>query len=77
MRLRGVENPAVERAARQHDAAGYRGTLGKLPSGVTVATAVRGSLPFIHLFATDRALLEAKLPALLRALEPDGTLWVS
>src|SRR2546428_9987805 len=56
---------------------GYRGPLGKLPSGVTVATAVRGSLPFIHLFATDRALLEAKLPALLRALEPDGTLWVS
>jgi len=56
---------------------GYRNTLGKLPPGVTVATAARGSLSFIHLFTAGRALLEAKLPALLRALLPDGVLWVS
>jgi len=56
---------------------GYRNTLGKLPPGVTVAAAARGSLSFIHFFTAGRALLEAKLPALLRALLPDGALWVS
>jgi len=29
---------------------GYRNTLGKLPPGVTVAAAARGSLSFIHFF---------------------------
>jgi len=56
---------------------GYRDTLGKLPAGVTVATAARGSLSFIHFFTAARALLEAKLPTLLRALAPDGALWIS
>jgi hypothetical protein len=56
---------------------GYRTTLGKLPSGVTVTSTARGVLPFIQFFAVHRALFERQLPALLRALEPDGTLWVS
>lgn len=56
---------------------GYRKTLGKLPPGVTVASAARGVLPFIHFFTPHRDEFEAKLPALLRALTPDGTLWVS
>jgi len=56
---------------------GYRTTLGKLPPGVTVTSAARGVLPFIHFFTVDRAILERQLPALLRALAPDGALWVS
>ncbi len=56
---------------------GYRVTLGKLPPGVIVASAPRGSLPFIQFFVTSRDVLEAQLPALLRALEPDGSLWIS
>src|SRR5574341_1468631 len=56
---------------------GYRTTLGKLPSGVTVASTARGALPFIQFFTVDRALFERQLPALLRALAPDGALWVS
>jgi len=56
---------------------GYRTTLGKLPNGVTVTSTARGALPFIQFFTVDRALFERQLPALLRALEPDGTLWVS
>ena len=55
----------------------FRSLLGRLPSGVTVVRAVRGPLPFIHFFTPNRGELEAKLPALLRALAPDGTLWVS
>ena len=56
---------------------GYRGTLGQLPAGVHVVTTARGNLPFIHFFAVSRAVLEAKIPMLLRALTPDGSLWVS
>jgi hypothetical protein len=56
---------------------GFRATLGKLPPGVTVAAQPRGALPFIHLFVVSRDLLEQRLPALLRALEPAGVLWIS
>jgi len=56
---------------------GYRGTLGKLPRGVTVTSAARGALPFMHFFTPNRDELESKLPSLLRALTPDGALWIS
>jgi len=56
---------------------GYRTTLGKLPPGVRVTAAARGSLPFIQFFTTSRKTLEGKFTALVRALAPDGALWVS
>lgn len=56
---------------------GFRATLGKLPDGVTVASRVSGSYPFIHFFTRSRAVLEGRLPALLRALDTDGALWIS
>jgi len=56
---------------------GFRATLGKLPEGVTVAARASSTYPFIHLFTRSRVVLESKLPALLRALETDGALWIS
>ena len=56
---------------------GYRATLGKLPPGVTVASAARGAFPFIHYFTRSQAVLESKFPALVGALERDGALWIS
>lgn len=56
---------------------GYKTTLGKLPPGVRVATAARGSLPFIQFFTTTRKALEGKFSALVGALATDGALWVS
>ena len=56
---------------------GYRKTLGTMPRGVTVVTAVRGSLPFIQFFATRRGALEERWTQLARALAPAGALWVS
>jgi len=56
---------------------GYRATLGKLPAGVRVAVAARGSLPFIQFFTTSRRALEARFAGLVRALAKDGALWVS
>jgi len=56
---------------------GYRATLGSLPPGVVVASAARGTFPFIQFFTRSRSLLETKLGMLLGALEPDGALWIS
>lgn len=65
------------RIAIIHAPRGYRSTLGKLPPGVTVASVARGVLQLIQFFTVDRALLERQLPGLLRALAPNGALWVS
>ena len=56
---------------------GFRATLGALPAGVTVTSRVSGSYPFMHFFTRDRAVLEKQIPRLLRALTPDGALWIS
>ena len=56
---------------------GFRVTLGKLPTGVTVSTRVSGTYPFIHFFTRSRSLLQTKLAMLVGALDPDGKLWVS
>lgn len=56
---------------------GYAATLGPLPAGVAVRRVARGPLPFVQFF-TDRArALDARFPALARALTPDGALWIS
>ena len=44
---------------------------------MTVASAVRGHLPFIHFFTERRAAFQKSLPTLLAALTPDGALWIS
>jgi hypothetical protein len=56
---------------------GYRATLGRLPTGVTVRTVARGPLSVIQYFVTRRARLEGRLATLLRALAPGGALWIS
>jgi hypothetical protein len=56
---------------------GYEATLGRLPKGVTVNSSIRGSFPLIQFFTRSRALLRKKFGMLLRALQPDGALWVS
>jgi hypothetical protein len=56
---------------------GYRATLGRLPPGVVVASAARGTFALIHFFTRSRALFQTKLGLLMRALEPDGALWIS
>lgn len=56
---------------------GYRATLGPLPTGVTVSSSMRGDFPFIHFFTRSRALFQTKVGILLRALEPNGVLWIS
>ncbi|HEV8510772.1 MAG TPA: DUF3052 domain-containing protein, partial [Gemmatimonadales bacterium] len=56
---------------------GFRATLGKLPTGVRIASTARGAVPFIHFFVVSRDVLERRFPTLVRALEPAGALWIS
>jgi hypothetical protein len=54
-----------------------RHVLGELPAGVAVRTRARGPLDVIVAVFVDRAALERRLPALRRALDPAGGLWIA
>ena len=47
-----------------------------LPESVRVRRSARGPLDVIIAFFGDRAALERRLPALVRALRSDGSLWL-
>jgi hypothetical protein len=51
--------------------------LGELPSGVEVRGRARGPLDVAVLFVTRRSDLVRRFPALARALDPAGRLWVA
>jgi hypothetical protein len=51
--------------------------LAPLPDGVTVRDRLRGPLDVIVFFTKSRAELTKRLPALRRALDPAGRLWIS
>lgn len=57
--------------------ANYRELLGRLPAGATIGSKVAPNAPFIHVFATSRRDLAAKVASYRKVLAPDGTLWVS
>ncbi|HEY5428074.1 MAG TPA: DUF3052 domain-containing protein [Solirubrobacteraceae bacterium] len=57
--------------------AGFDEVLGELPPGVTVRRRVPGTFDVIVAFATRRADLERRLPALTAALDHAGGLWVA
>ena len=47
-----------------------------LPAGVALRSSLRGRADVIVSFHVERAHLEQRLPALMRALDVDGGLWV-
>jgi len=57
--------------------ADYMITLGDLPDGVTVLSALDNSLDLIQWFGTASSDLKAQFPILQTALRRDGALWVS
>ena len=48
-----------------------------LPDGVTVRTAARGRVDVLVFFATRRAELTRRFPAMKRAIDVDGGLWIA
>ena len=55
----------------------YRLWVGELPEGVTITARSGHPLQAVHLFATQRAVLEKRLADLRSRLEPSGFVWVS
>jgi len=49
----------------------------RLPPGAHLRTQARGRLDVVVFFVTRRAELARRFPALRRALEPDGGLWIA
>jgi hypothetical protein len=56
---------------------GYRELLGALPEGVTIATSADGEYDAVHLFAAQKADLEANAPIAIKATRQSGVLWIS
>lgn len=54
----------------------YRKLLGPTPGVIWRKTPGKG-LSIAHLFAQERATITKMLPALLKAVAPDGAIWVS
>jgi hypothetical protein len=56
--------------------AGYRERLEPLPAGATVVETDGDGLDFVQLFVKDAGELERIGPSALRAVKPDGLLWI-
>jgi hypothetical protein len=56
---------------------GFVDVLGPLPAGVRLRTGARGRCDLVVFFVTRRAELVRRFPSFVRALEPDGGLWVA
>jgi hypothetical protein len=57
--------------------AGYRKWLAPLPDKVSFADKALAGSEFVHLFVTERRVLEKELKRLRKLLADTGTLWVS
>lgn len=56
---------------------GYINELGQLPEGVEMADQPTGKFDFVHLFARNTEELNRLAPKAIRAVSPDGLLWIS
>jgi hypothetical protein len=56
--------------------AGYLEALGPLPEGVQLADGPDGTLDFVQLFVRNSGEYDRLGPAALRAVKPDGLLWI-
>jgi hypothetical protein len=55
----------------------FGATLGALPAGVRLVHDLRGHRDVVVAFFTQRATLAQRLPAMTRAIFPDGGLWIA
>jgi hypothetical protein len=56
---------------------GFDDLLTDVPPDVTFRRRAQGQLDLVISFQTERAVLEHRLPAVLRAMQRDGALWVA
>jgi hypothetical protein len=55
----------------------FTGLLDGIPDGVTLRAQLRGPLDLVVCFVSERRVFEQRLPALRRALDPAGMLWMA
>lgn len=55
----------------------YRKLIGRAVKSVTFSDRVGNDAPFVHLFATERSMLDKNLRQLRTKLSETGTVWVS
>ncbi len=55
----------------------FRSLLDPLPENVTFRTSLRGNADLVVAFFLERRQLQRRLPALARAIYPDGGLWLA
>jgi hypothetical protein len=56
---------------------GWRGQLGAMPEGVTLAETPDGAFDCVLLFAPGKADLARRAPAAISAVRPAGLLWIA
>lgn len=56
---------------------GYVKELGRLPKGTVLVTRLSGTFDWIQLFVKNRRELEARAPAVVKALGPQGLIWIA
>lgn len=56
---------------------GFEELVGEVPDGLRVLSDLDGPLDLVVCFVSARRVLEQRLTALRRAIEPDGMLWVA
>lgn len=66
-----------QRAALVNAPEGYLKELEPLPDGVELAAQLRGTFDWIQVFIKNKAELEKVFPRVVKALKPDGMLWLS
>jgi hypothetical protein len=66
-----------QRGALVNAPANYLGRLQPLPAGTHLDAQLESGLDFVQLFASNMADLQACAPSAIRAVKPDGLLWVT
>ncbi len=61
----------------RHAPPDYGELVAPLPPGVVVGVRVAESVDLVHVFATERKVLERELASLRKAIRPDAVVWVS
>lgn len=56
---------------------GYIEELGALPEGVEMGTKLSGKFDWVQLFVKNKAELQKRFPAAVKALRPESMLWIS
>ena len=55
----------------------YAKLIGGMPAGAKASTRIVGAPELVHVFATEKKVLARHLKSLLKAIDQDGTIWVS